>query len=295
MKEIVVLSGKGGTGKTVVTASLVSLLGPLVAVDCDVDAANLGLMLGSELQETYPYLGMKKAVVMGERCTGCGRCADSCAFFAITIVAAGAKSKARCDLDTCEGCGLCQHICPQGAIDMTDSQVGERRVHKMVDGWLLDAYLEPPAQNTGRLVSLLRSEARALARRQGQGLLVTDGPPGIGCPAISSLAGADLCLLITEPTLSGLSDLERALGLAQQRRVRTMAIINRFDLHPGTGRRIMDILEAQGVPVLGTIPIDDRVPLSICQGRPTVHLFPDAPFSQRLRGICDELRSMLDL
>lgn len=295
MKELVVLSGKGGTGKTVVTASLLEVLGPTVAADCDVDASNLRLMVESTVERCTPYLGMRKARVEVELCDGCGRCAESCAFSAITMVGSGPGRKALCDPDACEGCGLCQRLCRSSAIEMVEVIAGEWMVSKSAQGWVLDAYLEPPAQNTGRLVSLLKAEGRALAQEKDLPLMVVDGPPGIACPAIASLSGANLCLLVTEPTLSGLHDLGRAIGLARSRHVPCVAILNRSDLCPKLAGEVEEELEAEGVPLMARIPCDESVSESLAIGHPPTRLYPDSPFSRNLRHAGELIRSILGL
>lgn len=282
MKELVILSGKGGTGKTAVAASLASLQGTVMAVDCDVDAPNLYLILRSTLLQSRPYLGLRKAQVCESDCNGCGKCAELCRFSAIQVKGRGNHKKAKVDQDRCEGCALCPHICPQEAIVMEEHKAGEQMLSKISNGWLIHGLLEPPAENSGMFVAQLKKQARSMALEHDLPLVLIDGPPGIGCPAIASLSGADMCLLVSEPTSSGLHDLERAVLLARGMRIPVGALINRYDLNLDQTKAIEMKLMEWRVPLLGLLPYDEMVPLSIARGEPTIKLFPGSGFSQAL-------------
>jgi MinD superfamily P-loop ATPase len=294
MKEVVILSGKGGTGKTVVAASLISMQESTVAVDCDLDAPNLHLLLDREERSRRPLTSMK-ALVSENDCNGCGTCARMCRFHAISLQGKGRGWRALVDPDRCEGCDLCRLICPKQAIEMGEHESGEQMVSKTSNGWLVHGVLEPPAENVGRFASRLKDVARDRAREDGSPLLFVDGPPGIGCPTIASLSGADFCLLVTEPTASGLYDLERAAFLARQMHVPAAVLINRWDLNRSMAGRIESRVAEWGLPLLGKLAFDERVPQSIIRAAPMTKLFPQSDFSEGLADAWDGIRARLGL
>lgn len=251
MKEIVLLSGKGGTGKTSLTAVFASLMSEVVLVDCDVDAANLHLLLEPLVEERHDFVGGEKARVDTTACDGCGLCAGVCRFEAIRLDAI-----ATVDPLHCEGCGVCAWTCPVGAISLEPQVCGQWFLSHTKLGPMLHARLTPGQDNSGKLVSTLRHSARALAEQSGATWILLDGPPGAGCPAISSLTGADYVVMVTEPTLSGYSDLQRALAVADHFRVPTGIIINKADINPGVAGRIEEFAAATGRDVLGRIGYD---------------------------------------
>ncbi len=262
MKELVVLSGKGGTGKTSLVASFAVLAGSKVLCDCDVDAADLHLVLQPTVRETHDFWSGQVAVIDGDRCTQCGLCQQLCRFYAIQDFRADARS--------CEGCGFCFHICPAGAISMKQNMAGQWFVSDTRYGTLVHARLGIAQQNSGKLVALIRQQAKQLAEKGGFGLVISDGPPGIGCPVISSLSGADLALLVTEPTLSGIHDLERVLGVCRHFGVPTQVCINKYDIDEENTGKIEDYCRSHGLVVAGRIPFDTVFTESIVQGVPVV-------------------------
>lgn len=251
MKEIVVLSGKGGTGKTSITAALASLAGQVVLADCDVDAANLNLLLQPALVERHEFSGAPKAVVDPARCTACGLCQEACRFDAIRTGAA-----AEVDALRCEGCGVCLMCCPEAAITMEPTLCGHWSISSTALGPLVHARLLPGSENSGRLVSILRQAAQQLARRSGAAWLLCDGPPGTGCPAISTLTGAGYALLVTESTLSGFEDLKRVAALVAHFKIPAGVLINKADVNSLIAARIEEFSLAAGCDCLGRIPID---------------------------------------
>jgi MinD superfamily P-loop ATPase len=251
MKEIVVLSGKGGTGKTSITAVFSALMDRVVLVDCDVDAANLHLLLHPAVEERHDFIGSAKARVNGNTCDGCGACASACRAGAI-----GLETVAIVDELHCEGCGLCAHLCPSQAISMDPHIGGRWFVSRTGHGPMFHARLSPGEDNSGKLVSTLRQAARVRAARYGANWILVDGPPGSGCPAISSLTGADYVILVTEPTISGYSDLQRAAAIADHFRVPTGIVINKADLNPAVARQIEDYAMATRRDILGRIDYD---------------------------------------
>jgi len=229
MKEVVVLSGKGGTGKTSLVGSFAAIAQSKVLADCDVDAADLHLLLNPEQKEENEFWSGQVAVIDGEKCTECGLCQELCYFHAI--------SDFKVDPVSCEGCGFCYHACPDKAITMTECLSGHWFVSQTRYGPLVHARLGIAEENSGKLVAVVRQNARSIAERENHEYIITDGPPGIGCPVISSLSGTDLALLVTEPTLSGIHDLERVLGVCRHFGVPALVCVNKYDINEDNTRR----------------------------------------------------------
>lgn len=262
MKEIVVLSGKGGTGKTSIVGSFAALAKNKVLADCDVDAADLHLILNPEVRENHEFWSGQTAVIDGERCTQCGLCQELCHFGAIKDFVV--------DPISCEGCGFCFHICPADAITMKGNLSGEWFISSTKYGPLVHARLGIAQENSGKLVALVRQQARQLAEKAGFGCIISDGPPGIGCPVISSLSGANLALLVTEPTLSGIHDLERVLGVCHHFSVPALVCINKYDINEENTHQIESFCLSQGVKVAARISFDNVVTKALVQGVPVV-------------------------
>ncbi len=243
IREIVVISGKGGTGKTSLTASFASLAEEAVFCDADVDAADLHLLLSPQIEQRHPFMGGGLAVVEPEKCTGCGTCRSVCHFAAIS-------SDFVVDPIACEGCGVCVDFCPEGAIDFPVQQCGEWFISSSRFGPMVHARLGIAEENSGKLVSLVRKEVRSLAEECGKELIITDGPPGIGCPVIAAISGASALVLVVEPTVSGLHDMERVAELARHFRVPAQIIVNKADLNMEMTGKIEAWAVEQGLPLL---------------------------------------------
>lgn len=283
--EMVVISGKGGTGKTTVVGSLAVLASNKVMADCDVDAANLHLLLKPKTRSTTPFYGLARAAINRDRCMGCGLCINLCRFNAI-------HSSFSVETTLCEGCALCYHACPCGAVEMVEHVSGHLFISDTKYGSLVHARLGVAGDNSGKMVAAVRQEARCLAEKEGRELIITDGPPGIGCPVISSLSGAELVLVVAEPTLSGKHDLERVLDLANHFQCRAAVCINKWDLSPENTREIESLCRQRGVLVAGRLPYDETVFESVRHGWPVVQHF-SSPASDGLISLWDTLNNLL--
>jgi MinD superfamily P-loop ATPase len=262
MKEVVILSGKGGTGKTTIVGSFAALAQSKVLADCDVDAADLHLLLSPSERQKSEFRSGQVAHIDEDRCTECGLCQQLCRFNAIKDF--------RVDPVSCEGCGFCSHICPVEAITMKENMSGYWFISDTIYGPLVHARLGIAQENSGKLVAVVRQQAKRIAEEQGLDYIIGDGPPGIGCPVISSLSGASLALLVTEPTLSGMHDLERALSVCGHFGVPAMVCINKYDLNEENTRQIESQCLSQGIEIAGRVPFDNVVTESIVQGIPVV-------------------------
>ncbi|MBN1586648.1 MAG: ATP-binding protein [Candidatus Omnitrophica bacterium] len=262
MKELVVISGKGGTGKTSIVAAFASLAKNAVLADCDVDAADLHLVLDPKIRRREDFSGGSKAQVMPERCTGCGLCVRLCRFDAVHQSGPGSDGTsvvAAVDPIACEGCGVCVHFCPEKAIELFPAVNGEWFVSETRCGPLVHARLGVAEENSGKLVSLVRSHAKRIAQEKSLDLVLIDGSPGIGCPVIASITGADLVLVVTEPTLSGRHDLERVAALTKHFGIRTLVCINKWDLNEEMTARIEERALGLGLKTVGRIRYDQSV------------------------------------
>jgi MinD superfamily P-loop ATPase len=265
MKQLVIISGKGGTGKTVISAAFASLFQNNVIADCDVDAANLHLLLHPDVQEVHTFSGGQKAFLQPDKCTMCGVCLEVCRFDAIEITG---EDTNRIDPVSCEGCGVCARVCPCQAIDMLDVTSGEWFVSHTRYGPFVHAKLGIGEENSGKLVTAVRKRSVEIAKQRDLDQVIIDGPPGIGCPVIASLSGVDLALLVTEPTLSGIHDMERVFAVARHFKIPSACCINKHDINPENSSRIESWCQNLSVPLLGKIPYDEEVIRSMVQGLP---------------------------
>ena len=262
MKELVILSGKGGTGKTSIVGSFAAIAQNKVLADCDVDAADLHLLLNPSVREENEFWSGQVAIIDEEKCTQCGLCQDLCRFSAI--------KNFKVDAVSCEGCGFCSHICPVEAIVMKENMAGQWFVSDTKYGPLVHARLGITQENSGKLVAAVRQQAAQIAEKHGLDYIISDGPPGIGCPVISSLSGANIALLVTEPTLSGIHDLERVLGMCHHFGVQALVCINKYDINEDNTHQIEGYCLSQGVEVAARIPFDNIVTEAMVHGLPVV-------------------------
>jgi MinD superfamily P-loop ATPase len=293
VKEIVVVSGKGGTGKTSLTACFAAIVGRTVIADCDVDAADLHLLLAPRVQARHEFRSGRTAVVSDEDCTGCGACTEVCRFGAIVPRRAGDGSRLfGVDPLACEGCGVCVRICPARAIEFPERRCGEWMVSETRCGTLVHAQLDVAAENSGRLVSLVRREARRLAEGSRAELLLVDGPPGLGCPVIASLTGADLALVVTEPTVSGEHDLQRVVGLAGHFQIPVAVCVNKWDINARMTDRIERATRACGGHVVGRVRYDAAVVRAQLEGQTAVEA--ETPSAGEIAAVWDRVRRLAD-
>ncbi|MBN1546355.1 MAG: ATP-binding protein [Syntrophaceae bacterium] len=262
VKELVVISGKGGTGKTSIVASFASLAEKKVLADCDVDAADLHLVLEPKIIRREKFSGGSRARIMPGHCIACGKCEEICRYDAIFYDGPGngkVEKTFRVDSIACEGCGVCAYFCAENAIEFAPAVNGEWLVSDTRCGPMVHARLGVAEENSGKLVSLVRSQAKKIAEEQGLDLVIIDGSPGIGCPVIASITGADLVLVVTEPTLSGLHDLERISALTRHFNIPTLVCINKYDLNEGLSSQIEAKSSELNARVVGKVCYDPVV------------------------------------
>jgi MinD superfamily P-loop ATPase len=287
-RQVVVLSGKGGTGKTSVVAAIATLTPSKVLADCDVDAADLHLVLDPQRRHTETFLAGKEARIAPERCSACGVCAEHCRFDAIRVTSHnGGRSVYAVDPIACEGCGLCARVCTPGAVDMVDAERGEWFIADTRHGPLVYARLNIGGENSGKLVTVVRDQALALAEEMGASLVVVDGPPGIGCPVIASVTGADLVLAVTEPSVSGVHDLERAAELVGGFGLPLTVCINKSDLNRDMAQHIREVCAARDWPVVGELDYDVAVVRAQVEGKSIVEYGGSV--------VADQIRKMWDV
>ncbi len=289
MNELVVISGKGGTGKTSLVASFAALARGAVLADCDVDAADLHLVLAPDIERREEFWSGHEAVIRPAACTACGECLAVCRFGAVTRNS-GHPGGATFTIDplSCEGCGVCVWTCPVHAIDFPERLSGEWYVSQTRFGPLVHARLGIAAENSGKLVSLVRQEARRLAIARDARLLLVDGPPGIGCPVIASVTGASYVLVVTEPSLAGAHDLERVMALTRHFGIPAGVCVNKWDINPEIAGRIEASAAEGGAAVLARIPYDARVTQAQVQGKAVVELGGGAA-TDAIRQIWEEM------
>jgi len=260
LKELVVISGKGGTGKTSIVAAFAALARNAVFADCDVDAADLHLVLEPKIKQKSDFSGGKRAAIVAEKCIGCGKCQDLCRFEAIHFNGQANDVVDRTftiDPISCEGCKVCVEFCPVDAIEFSDCVNGQWFISDTRFGTMVHARLGIAEENSGKLVTVIRKEAKRIAREQKKDLLIVDGSPGIGCPVIASITGADLVLVVTEPTLSGKHDLDRVSKLTENFGIKTLVCINKADINPQIAGQISEEAQQRGLKVIGKLPYDE--------------------------------------
>jgi MinD superfamily P-loop ATPase len=285
--ELAVISGKGGTGKSSITAAFATLGQAKVLADCDVDAANLYLLFNPQHEKEEVYAGGYKAVIDNTICTVCGICESYCRFDAISEK----DGRVIISETACDGCFFCSRICPTDAISMLRSDRSRMYSGSFRNGMMVYGRLAPGEENSGKLVNMVRNEAKRLAEESGFKMIILDGPPGIGCPVISTITGADTIVIVTEPTMSGLADLERVHQVACKFSNNVAVIINKFDLNAAMADRIEGWCMAHDTPVVGRLPFEPKMTEAMVAGKSVTELYPELEISHLITDIWNKLLS----
>jgi len=280
MREIVIISGKGGTGKTSLSAAFAYLEGDnALACDCDVDAANMHLLLDANFKNQRDFYSGEVALIDEELCTNCGKCAEVCRFDAIHVI----DGQHRVDPISCEGCHYCSKVCKQNAIEMKTQKAGDIYTSDIKSGSkMVHAKLGFGAENSGKLVAKVKQDAKLMALQQDKAYVITDGSPGIGCPVISSLSGANLVVLVTEATVSGLHDLERVLKLVKTFNLKAVCIINKYDLNDDVTKSIEEFLKKEDIEVVGKLPYDETFTKALANAQTIVEYNKESQLSKTI-------------
>ena len=286
MKQITVLSGKGGTGKTTITASFAVLAKNAVVADCDVDAPDLHMLLHPQIIRTQEFKGSKLAAIDESKCVKCGLCREKCRFDAII-------ENFSVDTFSCEGCGVCTIVCPVNAITLTERISGHAYISKTRYGFMAHAMLSPGEANSGKLVTLVRQNAKTLAEEENSDLIIIDGPPGIGCPVIASVTGVDVGLAVTEPTMSGIHDLKRALQLLKHFNVAPFVCVNMYDINVDNTENILSFCRENSVEVVGKIPFSPKVTEAMVDGKTIIEYSPRSAVAKEIEVIWEKISILM--
>lgn len=292
MKQLVILSGKGGSGKTSVSGALAALIAKdhsihaPIFVDADVDASNLELLLQPQKTQSEAFSGGEIAHIDPDICISCGKCEQSCRFEAIIST----DNSFSVDPISCEGCGLCQIVCPINAITMAPQQNGYSFQSDSAYGKLFHANLFPGGENSGKLVAKIRQQAQAFAEEGHSNLILIDGPPGIGCPVISAVTGADLALIIAEPSQSGIHDMVRILETVRHFDVPTIVCINKFDIHAEGAQQIEEYCNQHTISIVGKLPFDQSITRAMVNGLPITEYLPNSNTAQLFVNIWEQIK-----
>lgn len=281
MFELTILSGKGGTGKTSLSAAFATLGSRMVVADCDVDAANLHLVLQPDSDFQERFITGVKAVIDRQVCSNCGLCLDYCRFDAISYQ----DGQITISGTSCDGCRLCSRVCPSQAISMIESDKSFWYSGSFRNGFMVHAMLAPGEENSGKLVNVVREQARKMASVTGLGTILIDGPPGTGCPAISSLTGTGKAILVTEPTRSGFHDLKRILDLTSGFKIPSSVVINKYDLNKNMTGQICLWCSEMGIPVIGKIPFEPKIVEAMLHGKSITEWAPGSIATKEIDSI----------
>ncbi len=291
MKEIVIISGKGGTGKTSVTSSFAVLAGEkAIIADCDVDAADMHILMKPDFSETEDFYSGELAVINQETCTQCGICADVCRFDAIPVI----EGKYIVDELSCEGCGYCARVCPAGAITNVDLKVGQWFVSNVkTKTFMVHAKLGIGADNSGKLVTQVKNEAKRLAKEHNKDYILIDGSPGVGCPVVSSLSGAHLVVLVTEPTVSALHDLKRVYQLVKKFQIKATCIINKWDINKKISDEIKEYLKKEEILHIADLPYEESFTKAMVEGKSVVEI-GDSKVAEILKNSWEKIQQIVN-
>jgi MinD superfamily P-loop ATPase len=283
--EIAVISGKGGTGKSSISAAFATLNGEVVLADCDVDAANLYLLFAPSHEEKEVYIAGHKAVIDYTRCTNCQACIDYCRFDAISF----RNDKVVLSEISCDGCVLCSRICPENAIKMVANDKSLMYSGGFRNGKMVYGRLAPGEENSGKLVNMVREKAKQVSIKNGLGTIILDGPPGIGCPVISTITGVDKVVIVTEPTISGLHDMQRTMGVIQKFKIRAYVIINKSDLNSSMSKQIEKWCKTNRITMAGQLPFDMQMVEAMVHGKSIIEYNPDLNISKKIKIIWNKI------
>ena len=288
MKQLTILSGKGGTGKTTIAASFAVLAENAVVADCDVDAPDLHLLLHPEVFEKQDFKGAKAASIDETKCTKCGLCRKQCRFDAVT-------NRLSIDNIACEGCGVCVKACPVGAISLVERIAGTAYLSRTKFGYMSHALLRPGESNSGKLVTLVRKNAKLMAAKENSDIVIIDGSPGIGCPVIASISGVDACLIVTEPTLSGIHDLKRVLQLLEHFHVTPFVCINMYNINTDNTNKILAFCKENEIDVLGTVMFSLEITQAMVNGKTIIEYSPKSSATKEITAIWKKICFILKL
>ena len=283
--EIAIISGKGGTGKSSISAAFAMLNGKVVLADCDVDAANLYLIFNPSHEEEVVYITGHKAFIDYSLCTNCGLCMDYCRFDAISLK----NDKVTISETACDGCVLCSRICPENAIKMVPKDKSRIYSGFFRNGKMVYGRLAPGEENSGKLVNMVREKAKQVAKENGLETIILDGPPGIGCPVISTLTGVDKVVIVTEPTISGLHDMQRIMGIVQKFNLKAYVIINKFDLNTSMSTQIKKWCKENNITMAGELPFDKNMVEAMVQGKSITEFNPNINISKKIKIIWNKI------
>ena len=285
MKQLTIISGKGGTGKTSITAAFASLAKNAVFADCDVDAADLHLILKPNVKKTQGFHGLKIALINKETCNECRKCYDNCKFNAI-------DEDINIIKEACEGCGVCEYVCPVNAISMVDRDSGFSYISETRFGPMAHAKLKTAEEASGKLITVVRNNAKTLAENKNKNLIIIDGPPGIGCPVIASITGVDLVLIVTEPTLSAIHDLKRILGVAYHFKIPSIVCINKSDINIDNTKKIENYCKSNNIDIIGKLPYDNVVTKAMIKQKNVIE-YSNGNFSNMILDMWNNLKGRL--
>jgi len=281
-----VISGKGGTGKTSITGAFASLAKNAVFADCDVDAADLHLILKPEIKRTMGFHGLQLAKIDTDKCIECKRCVENCRFNAI-------NGRIIVEKSFCEGCGVCEYVCPVNAIEMVDRESGFSYISETRFGPMSHAVLKTAEEASGKLVTVVRENAKKIAENKEKDTIIIDGPPGIGCPVISAITGVDLLLIVTEPTLSGISDLERIIGVAEHFKIPAMVCINKYDINVENTKKIDKYCKEKNIDVVGKLPYDTTITKALLEEKNIIEYDKESDLSKKIVEMWNKIEEKL--
>jgi MinD superfamily P-loop ATPase len=285
--QIAIISGKGGTGKSSLTAAFATLEKQVVLADCDVDAANLHILFNPEVEQETVFVGARKAVIDQAKCTQCGLCVEYCRFDAIDHHG----GKYIISETACDGCGLCTRVCPVGAMAMVDNNQSRIFTGAFRNGRMVHGRLAPGEENSGKMVNIIREKAKAQATQFGISLILLDGSPGIGCPVVSTISGVDVVVIVTEPTISGIADLKRALEITSKSSLTTKVVINKFDLNPEKSLEIEAVCKSRRIEVAGRLPFDKQVTTAMVQCKSITEWAPQSDLTVKISNLWETIKS----